>query len=181
MTTSRSAPSVSLVPDNRELAERYAAIAEELAANPASADRDRVKQDIIALFRDADAALRRQAAFKESVKALVSQWKQLDGAHSPAPAAAHSAPAAERPVVSGRVDHLGASTFVEKGWSKLSLGDAAGAEVALRRALEFTPGDNEAETLLGWAQMMQQQYDSALLTFHNVLMRDPLHALARTN
>jgi tetratricopeptide (TPR) repeat protein len=83
--------------------------------------------------------------------------------------------------VTGRVDHLGASTFVEKGWSKLSLGDAAGAEAALRRALELAPGDNHAESLLGWALMMQEQYDVALLTFHNVLMRDPHNTLARTN
>ena len=37
---------------------------------------------------------------------------------------------------------------MEKGWSKLSLGDGAGAEQALRRALELAPNDNEAESLL---------------------------------
>jgi tetratricopeptide (TPR) repeat protein len=104
------------------------------------------------------------------VKALAETWKTLEGR-----------PTTARPAVSARVDHLGASTFVEKGWSKLSLGDAAGAEVALRRALELAPGDSEAEALLGWAQMLQEQYDSALLTFHNVLLRNPQHALARTN
>ncbi len=70
---------------------------------------------------------------------------------------------------------------MEKGWSKLSLGDPAGAEVALRRALELAPGSNEAETLLGWSQMMQQQYDTAMETFRRVLVRDPEHALAQTN
>lgn len=211
----------SNLPDGRDLAERYAAIAAALAnANahapvngnvpaiaPADQDREQLKQDIIALFRAADAAAAEYAAFKESVKDLVVQWKRLGGIDSPAAAASSASapppsaspasarraatPAGATPVatarpanaatVSGRVDHLGASTFVEKGWSKLSLGDAAGAEVALRRALELAPADNEAETLLGWAQMMQAQYDSALLTFHNVLLRDPQHALARTN
>ena len=96
-----------------------------------------------------------------------------------APASVAAAPAGF--TGSGRVDHLGASTFIEKGWSKLSLGDPAGADVALRRALELAPGSNEAETLLGWAQMMQQQYDAALATFQRVLARDAEHALAHTN
>ena len=49
-------------------------------------------------------------------------------------------------------DHLGASTFLEKGWSKISAADYAGAEEAFRasrsgrknvtvscRSVEFTP------------------------------------------
>ena len=34
-----------------------------------------------------------------------------------------------------QADHLGASTFIEKGWSRISLGDYAGAEASLRKAL----------------------------------------------
>lgn len=148
---------------------RVDAIAHSLETRHAPAERATAKEAIIALFRDADAAVVAATALKESVKGLAELWKQGE------------APPAARPAVSARVDHLGASTFVEKGWSKLSLGDAAGAEIALRRALELSPGDSEAESLLGWAQMMQEQYDSALLTFHNVLMRDPQNTLARTN
>ncbi len=151
-----------------DLQARFDAIHAALLAKPAPDERERVKQEIISLFRDADAAATAALAFKASVKELVEQWKQLDG---------RTATVAG----SGRVDHLGASTFVEKGWSKLSLGDPAGAEVALRRALELAPGSNDAETLLGWAQMMQQQYDAARTTFHQVLQRDPDHALAHTN
>lgn len=175
----------SALPNGHALDARYAVLADALAAKPTASELESLKRDIIVLFRDADAAVGHYTAFKESVKALVSQWKQLGGTPSPTAPAGATTPATVplngRPTVSVRVDHLGASTFVEKGWSKLSLGDPSGAEVALRRALELTPGNNEAESLLGWAQMMQQQYDSALLTFHNVLMRDPLHALARTN
>lgn len=156
---------------------RFDAIHDALMVQPAPDERERLKQQIIALFRDADAAATAALAFKAGVKELVGRWKQLDGT-----------PTAASPVVvppdasgSGRVDHLGASTFIEKGWSKLSLGDPAGAEVALRRALDLSPRSNEAETLLGWAQMMQQQNETALATFERVLARDPDHALAHTN
>lgn len=151
---------------------RRDAIADALAANPTAGARAQLKLEIIGLFRDADAAATRAVAFKDSVKELVSTWKSLDATASPSSLA---------PQQSGRVDHLGASTFLEKGWSKLSVGDAVGAEVALRRALELSPDDNEAETLLGWALMSQEQLDAALATFRRVLQRDPDHALARTN
>lgn len=160
-----------------DLHARFDAIRDALAAPPAPDERERLKQQIIALFRDADAAATAALAFKASVKELVERWKQLDGATAPAKVV--TAPAAFSG--SGRIDHLGASTFVEKGWSKLSLGDPVGADVALRRALELAPGSNEAETLLGWAQMMQPQYDAALATLQRVLARDPTHALAHTN
>ena len=162
----------STIPNADALLARRDAITRALASHPSPLERVQLKQEIIALFRDADAAAARAIAFKESVKVLVATWKTLD-AGTEVPAAA--------PQWSGRVDHLGASTFVEKGWSKLSVGDASGAEIALRRALELAPDDNEAETMLGWSQMMQEQYDAALETFHRVLLRDPEHALARTN
>ena len=161
----------AMMPDGEALGKRRAAIATALDAEPSPEERVQLKQEIIALFRDADAAVAAYAAFKAEVKALAETWKQLDG----------RAVSNGHPAMSSRIDHLGASSFVEKGWSKLSLGDAPGAEVALRRALELTPANSEAETLLGWAQMLQEQYDSALLTFHNVLMRDPQNTLARTN
>jgi tetratricopeptide (TPR) repeat protein len=183
------------------------ALAAPLAAAMDSVERERLKQDIIALFREADAAATAALAFKAGVKELVDRWKQLDRAATPAPvtpapvtpapvtpapvtpAPVTPAPVTPAPVgataavfaVSGRADHLGASTFVEKGWSKLSLIDPAGAEVALRRALELAPGSNEAESLLGWAQMMQQQYPAALATCEQVLARDPDHAVAHAN
>ncbi len=78
-------------------------------------------------------------------------------------------------------DHIGASTFIEKGWSKISLGDYEGAEQALSKALELSPNDPQAESLLGWAQMLQEKYDDALLNFQKVLMREPANALARIN
>ena len=78
-------------------------------------------------------------------------------------------------------DHIGASTFIEKGWSLISLGDHEGAERALKRALELSPNDPQTESLLGWAQMLQEKYDDALLNFQKVLMRQPANSLARIN
>ena len=75
-------------------------------------------------------------------------------------------------------DHIGASTFIEKGWTKISLGDHEGAEQALVKALELSPSDPQAESLLGWAQMLQDKFDDALLNFQKVLVREPQNALA---
>jgi len=85
----------------------------------------------------------------------------------------------EKPVIHS--DHIGASTFIEKGWSLLSLGDYAGAIEKLGKALELSPADAQAESLLGWAQMLKEDYDDALLTFQKVLTREPANSLARIN
>jgi tetratricopeptide (TPR) repeat protein len=89
-----------------------------------------------------------------------------------------SAPVAGQPRV---IDELNASTFVEKGWSRIATGNFAGAEESLDRALELNPGDPHAETLLGWAHMGQGRLDSAMTMFGAVLERHPDHALAHVN
>ncbi len=143
-------------------------------AQPVDADaREALKAHIIALFREADAALVAAQATKDAVKALAEQWKQLDGRPERGVVPARPIPA--------RVDHLGASTFVEKGWSKLSLNDAVGAETAFLRALELAPGATEAQTLLSWAQMLQGRYDDAMQMLQEVLVREPHYALAHAN
>ncbi len=79
------------------------------------------------------------------------------------------------------IDELNASTFVERGWSRIATGDYVGAEEALDKALTLNPGDAHAETLLGWAQMSQGKFDSAMALFEHVLDRAPDHALAHIN
>jgi tetratricopeptide (TPR) repeat protein len=106
----------------------------------------------------------------------VDKWKSLQAAAAPSAAPEFSG---ERPVVVA--DHIGASTFIEKGWSRLSLGDYDGAEAALLKAIELSPGDAQSEALLGWAQMLNEKYDAALMSFQKVLMREPSNALARIN
>jgi tetratricopeptide (TPR) repeat protein len=139
------------------------------------ADRDAVKRDIIALFKRVDGALTDLGQMKEDIRGLVERYKQGNAA---GPATAPQFTGA-RPAV--HADHLGASTYIEKGWSLISLGDYAGAIHSLDKALSLAPGDVQAQSLLGWAQMLHEDYDDALATFSKVLMKEPANALARIN
>jgi tetratricopeptide (TPR) repeat protein len=160
---------------------RYAEIAARLDGAVSDADRDAVKAEIVALFKEVDQGIAQLSALRDDIKKLVERWKQTQktptASHAPATS---NVPAfsGERPVVA---DHIGASTFIEKGWSLISMGDHQGAERALTRALELSPGDPQAESLLGWALMLQDKYDDALLNFQRVLMRQPSNSLARIN
>jgi tetratricopeptide (TPR) repeat protein len=139
------------------------------------ADREAVKRDIIALFKRVDGALGDLGQMKEDIRGLVERYKQGNAAE---PATAPQFTGA-RPAV--HADHLGASTYIEKGWSLISLGDYAGAIHSLDKALSLSPGDVQAQSLLGWAQMLHEDYDDALATFSRVLMKEPANALARIN
>ena len=154
---------------------QYAAIDAKLDAGLSAADRPQVKGDIVTLFKSVEAQIAELTQLKDEIKALVDKWKAQQAAEGV------QAPQfqGEKPVV--HADHIGASTFIEKGWSRLSLGDYEGAEKALVRAIELSPGDPQSEALLGWAQMLQEKYDDALMNFQKVLMREPANALARIN
>jgi tetratricopeptide (TPR) repeat protein len=154
--------------------EEYAALEQALASPDAPSRRDALKADIIALFRAIDRELADLTELKAQVKTLVQAWKELEGGGRPTP----DAPVLAIP---SRADHLNASTFIEKGWSLMSLGDHAGAEAALNRALELAPEDAQAVSLLGWSLMLQEKYDDALLNFQRVLMKEPQNSLARIN
>lgn len=131
-----------------------------------------VKDDIVALFKEAETAADRTAAFKESLRDLVQRYKTLAAA-KPKPAAAKG---------KSRVsDHIGSSTYVERGWSAIASGDPRRAVKELERALELAPDDAQAETLMGWAQMLRGQYDDALFTYYKVLAKTPDNPLARVN
>jgi tetratricopeptide (TPR) repeat protein len=149
------------------------------AADPAH--RDAVKREIVTLFKRVDAALTELTQLKEDIKGLVDRYKQVSSSAAPVPASPASAPqfTGARPAV--HADHLGASTYIEKGWSLISLGDYPGAIQSLEKALALSPGAVQAQSLLGWAQMLYEQYDEALATFSKVLMVEPANALARIN
>jgi tetratricopeptide (TPR) repeat protein len=119
---------------------------------------------------------------KADVKALVARWKAITdaGAETATPAPVHE-PEESRAAGPTRTDHLNASSFIEKGWSLISLGEHAAAEQALLKALALVPDDTQAAALLGWAQMLQAKYDDALQHFQRVLEREPANALARVN
>ena len=61
------------------------------------------------------------------------------------------------------------------------MGDYGGAIQALEKALTLSPGAVDATSLLGWAQMLNEDYDEALGNFSKVLMKEPANALARIN
>src|SRR3954466_11162381 len=139
-------------------------------------ERDALKKDIISLFKRVDGALTDLGQIKEGIRGLVERYKQAGSAADVSAAPQFNG---ARPAV--HADHLGASTYIEKGWSLISLGDFGGAIQALEKALSLSPGAVEATSLLGWAQMLNENYDEALGNFSKVLMKEPANALARIN
>ena len=154
---------------------QFQAIEARLGTTAEPADREVLKRDIIALFKQVDTALGELGQMKEGIRGLVERYKQ--GAAAEVATAPQFTGA--RPAV--HADHLGASTYIEKGWSLISLGDHAGAIQSLEKALTLSPGEIQAQSLLGWAQMLHEDYDDALGTFSRVLMKEPANALARIN
>lgn len=157
------------------LRSQYEVIAKLLDAAKTPEQREAVKREIIGLFKTVDQAITDFSALKEDIRVLVEKYKQLSAAAAgePAPQMQAAAPL--------HADHIGASTFIQKGWSLISLEDYEGAIQALQKALKLSPGDIEAETLLGWAQMEHRDFDDALATFQTVLNKDPANSLARIN
>ena len=156
------------------LRREYDAIARQLEGAPGAAEREAAKREIIAFFKKVDGMLGELGLLKEDIRQLVDKYKQLNADTKQAPEFT-----GQRPVV--HADHIGATTFIEKGWSLISLGDHAGAIQALTKALQLSPGETQAESLLGWAQMLHEDYDDALGTFQKVLMKEPANSLARIN
>ncbi len=156
------------------LRSQYEQISARLDAAKTAEMRDAVKKEIIGLFKTVDQAITDFSTLKEEIRVLVDRYKQMVAA-----AGGEAVPVvAAAPL---HADHIGASTFIQKGWSLLSLEDYPGAIVALQKALKLSPGDIEAESLLGWAQMENKDFDDALATFQTVLNKDAANSLARIN
>ncbi len=157
------------------LRRQYGEIAARLKQAPNGPERDKVKGDIIGLFKTVDQTITDLSTLKDDIRKLVDQYKEL----------ARNESSDQAPQFTGAVpavhDHLNASTYIEKGWSLISLGDYNGAIQALNKALELAPDDPQAQSQLGWAQMLQGDYDNALGTFQLVLMKEPANSLARIN
>ena len=153
----------------------FATLDQRLSAPNATGSLDALKVEIGTLYRAIDRDIDQLSALRDETRQLIERWKGLRG-EQPSLAPTFSA---ERPIV--HEDHIGASTFIEKGWSKLALGDHEGAEVALRKAIELSPNDPQAQALMGWALMHQEKYDEALKVFQAVLAKQPDNSLARIN
>jgi len=160
----------------RALRAEYDAIVRKLDSVAGAAEREAVKREIIAYFKQVDALIAELGELREDIRKLVDRYKQVAAstAEASAPEFTGSRPALH-------ADHIGASTFIEKGWSLISLGDYAGAIQSLQKALQLAPGETQGESLLGWAQMLHEDYDQALQTFQKVLMKEPANSLARIN
>jgi len=162
-------------PLTEELRARRAALEARLTAPDAAAHLEALKRDIGALFKTVEHNITELSGVRAEVLQLIEKWKTVKNV-VPSTAPRFSS---EWPVL--RTDHIGASTFIEKGWSMISSGDYAAAEQALAQALQLSPDDPQAESLLGWALMLQDKFDEALLNFQKVLVREPQNALARIN
>lgn len=154
----------------------YGSIARRLEEVTSADQREAVKREIIGLFKTVDQTITELSQLKEEIRVLVDKYKQIQQSQ-----AGDRAPQFTGSVPVVHADHIGASTFIEKGWSLISLGDYEGAIQALKKALQLSPGEVQAESLLGWAQMHHEEYDEALATFQKVLMKEPANALARIN
>lgn len=148
------------------LRREHARLAARMVESLDATERAELKAAIVALFRRTESQLEELTAFKESIRALVEGFKTLP-------------PLPSGNAASVRHDHIGASTFIERGWSALAGGDWRHAEVLLRDALTHDPGNVTAEALLGWALMHQDRGDEALQRCLQVLVREPDHGLAR--
>lgn len=130
-----------------------------------------VLRRLAALFRRADTLIAGASALRDQARAAAEALRARDSATLPPPSDADPL----------REDRLGASTYIEKGWHLITMGDYQGAIQALRRALELAPGESQGGALLGWAQVLDGQLDAAMTTLTAVLKRDPDHSLARVN
>ena len=157
-----------------DLRARQLELEARLESPEAAGELDALKREIGTLYKSVEQQLGELTTLRGGVLALVEKWKSVRSRPTFVP---QFAPA--KPVV--RADHIGASTFVEKGWSRIAAGDYAAAEESLTKALELSPDDPGAGSLMGWAQMLQDKLDDALLSFQRVLVREPQNALARVN
>ena len=85
--------------------ERVSALAARLDAADAAQQRDALRGELIALGKGLEQDLAELTLLKDEAKTLVEKWKSLRMSTAPTFSA-------ERPVVA---DHIGASTFIEKG------------------------------------------------------------------
>src|SRR5438093_409438 len=100
----------------RALRAEYDTIARKLDTAAAGPEREAVKRDIVAYFKRVDSLIGELGELKEEIRKLVDRYKQLTSSTAEASAPEFTG---TRPAV--HADHLGASTFIEKGWSLISL------------------------------------------------------------
>ncbi len=141
----------------------HARLAAALSAAPTAGDRAAIKADIVVLFRRTEQLITELATFKDGIRELVEGFKSLPGESA----------------VSVRYDHIGATTYVDRGWSMLAGGDWAAAATALREAAMRDPSNRDARALLAWALARSGDGEGALALCRPILEADASHGLSR--
>jgi tetratricopeptide (TPR) repeat protein len=130
-------------------------------------DRQRLRDEIVALGRDVESTIGELERLKEEVRPLVERYRERF-ARAPAAAAAQ------------RVDHLGGATYRERGWSALAGGEYERALDQLRRAVELEPGEPAGLVLLAWAHLRLGGTREARALLAEALRLDPASPLGLT-
>lgn len=153
-------------------------LSRRLAGPLSAAERDVVKGGIIALFHRTERLLEELTSFKESIRDLIASYKALppvDGA-PPRPQSAGGGARGMRGSV--RHDHIGASTYVERGWSAIASRRWPEAEAHLRRAVELDETSTGAQALLAWVLMAQGAPAAGRVLCEEILADVPEHGMA---
>ena len=166
-----------------ELRRRHDEIRERLeSVDPAdpAADREGLRDAIIGLFREIEALIAELGELRDSIRPLVDRYRELFPA---VPGAAAGAPGprgsgAERTT---RIDLLGSSTYLERGWNAIAGGNYDTAVLELEKALSLAPGHDRAEALMGWALMRLGRVADARDVLEPLVGRDPGNHIARAN
>jgi tetratricopeptide (TPR) repeat protein len=139
----------------------------ELPPEELVSERVRVRDEIVGLFKEIEERIVELQALKEEVRPLVERYREVFARAEPVSAVI-------------RVDHLGSSTYRERGWSALAGGDYDRAVGELEKALALDPENSSNLAMLAWAHLRLQDWDKARPLLDRVLADDPTHPLGRT-
>lgn len=130
-------------------------------------DRARVREEIIALHRELESVIAELTEVKDELRPLVERYKEI-----------FRAPPTTQSAV--RIDHLGSSTYRERGWSALAGADYERAVRELEKAIDLDPESNSSTALLAWAYLRMNELDRGREMIERVISRQPDHGIART-
>ena len=101
-------------PVTQPLRRKYDELLERLNSEAAGGDRESLKKEIISLFTIVDQAITGLTKLKEDIRVLVDKYKELSQVDE-----GSSAPRFTGAMPLVHQDHIGASTFIEKGWRSI--------------------------------------------------------------
>lgn len=133
---------------------------------PEEADRDWLRGEILSLGRDIESAIIALEQLKEEVKPLAERYREIYPRTRRGPA--------------HRIDHLGAATYRERGWSSFAGGEYEHAVELLRIAVELDPDEPAGLVLLAWAHLRIGQTGEARRLLAEALRAAPESPLGLT-